>query len=796
MDMRAALRSFLRHPRLAIGVIATLAAGIAASVLVFAVLDAVVLRPLPYRDPESLAMLWTDDVKRGIHEEGVGLPTVLDWRAQSRLFEDFAVCGRGYPVTLSDQSEPERIDAGVVSANLWSLLGVAPSLGRAFTQAEDLHGERVAVISHGFWLRRFGGKADALGREIALNGRPYRVIGVMRESFHFPAPNTQIWIPLPDVGPYANLRDAREQDYFKVVGRLRPGHTLAAAQAEMNQIGRRIAEAHPSSDPDFAGYGVSVFPFSRQYVGDTLPAALWLLFGAVGLVLMVACANAAGLLLARNAALARELAVRSVLGADAGTLVRAQLYEAILLALTAGIAGSLLGWALLRGTIAAAAGHVPRLAEATIDLRVLLFAAIAAAITAIVAGSMAATRAARINPADALRAGGRGVAASHRGQWWLVAAQAALAVVLLTGSGLLIRSLLALRQVSPGFEARGAVLAAIDRSWTPASTASTPVFWRSLLDRLNTLPGARAGAISNFLITMNPDYAVSVEGRATVYNEKVTGDRVTPQFFQAAGVRLLAGRLFNPEDYAAEGMRGMIINQSMARRFWPGENAVGKRLQFGRHDASRPWVTVIGVVEDMKRLGLESSAVCEAFGPGYSSAMELVVRADPPRPSLATEVRAVIRQVDAAVPVQSIVPLDRLLDESKLPRRLQTGLLAAFAALTLLLAAVGLFATLQQVVAGRRREFGIRLALGAQPSEVLRLVLTRGLLVAGAGATVGIAASLMLARTLEALLFGIPPYDIAALAAAPAAMLAAALAAAAVPAWRAARVEPARVLTE
>lgn len=792
--MLRACRLLLRQPRFVLGVAATLSLGIGAAVLIFAVLNAVVLRPLPYRDPDRLAMLWTDDIKRGIHEEGVGYPTVMDWRAQSRVFEDFALCGRGDSATLSDQSEPERVELGVVSANLWSVLGVPPSLGRTFTTDEDRHSARVAVISHGFWLRRFGGTRDVIGKTFELDGRPYEVIGVMRESFHFPSRHVQAWIPVPREAPYTKIRERRETDYFKVVGRLRANRTFADAHRELNAIGQRIAAIHPPSDPDFAGYGVSVFPFNQQYVGTTLPRALWLLFGAVGLVLLVACANAAGLILARNAARAQELAVRGALGAGTADLVRQQLIEALVLASVSGILGAVLGWAALRGAVAIAGAQVPRLEEASIDPRVLLIAALASLITALVCGPVSAWRAAKVNPGDALRGGGRGMAASHRMQWWLAGAQAALAVILLTGSGLLIESLLRMQQVRPGFTVEGTVLLRVDRSWRAAGKAATPLFWQQLLERLNHLPGVQAGAIGDLMIRLNPDYAVTVEGHETVYNEQVTGDPVTPGFFEAADVRLLSGRLFAAEDFEGGPLRAAVINRTMARRFWPGEEAVGKRMKFGLAGDKKPWITVIGVVDDMRRLGLERHPVSEAFGPGFGSQMDLVVRSSPPRDTLIAEVRAAIREVDRSVPVYGVTPLQRLLSESALPRKLQTGLLAGFAALTLLLASIGLYGTLQQAVQDRRREFGLRMALGAGPVRMWRLVLARGIAVAGAGAAVGMLAAFALAQTLEALLFEVKPGDPAAVVMAPVVMVTASICAGLGPAWRAARVDPARVL--
>jgi predicted permease len=474
--------------------------------------------------------------------------------------------------------------------------------------------------------------------------------------------------------------------------------------------------------------------------------------------------------------------------------VREQLAEALVLAGIAGIAGSALGWMLLRVTIAFAAGQVPRLDEASVDTRVLLIAAGAALLTALVCGPVVAWRVAQTNPGDALRGAGRGIAASHRAQWWLAGSQAALAVVLLAGSGLLVRSLIHIQRVNPGFVAEGAVLLPVDRNWIGKGKDETPVFWRQLLARLNGMPGVKAGAVGDFFIKLNPDYAVTVEGRETVYNEQVTGDFVTPGFFEAAGVRLLSGRSFAPEDFDGGSLRLAIVNQTMARRLWAGENAVGKRLQFGPADPKEPWITVVGVVEDMRRLGLERSPICEMFGPGFGRAMDLVVRATPPRDSLIAEVRAAIKQVDSAVPVHNVVRLQGLLGESALSRKLQTGLLASFAALTLLLAAVGLHGTLQQAMLDRRREFGIRMALGAEPSGVWRLVIGRGLVVAGAGSAVGALAAFWLSRMLEALLFEVKADDPWALAFAPIMMVLTALLAGLAPAWQASRVDPARVL--
>lgn len=778
----------MRQPRFALGVIATLALGIAVSTFLFAFLNAVVLRPLPYRDPHELAMLWTNDVKRGIPEEGVGYPTVDDWRAQSRVFASFATCGRGGQAILGGQAEPERIEVAIVSSNLWDVLGVPPMLGRAFTHDEDMRSERVAVISHSLWTRRFGAARDALDRTIDLDGRPYRVIGVMRASFAFPNREVDAWIPLLDHSEYRQLRTRREADFLKVVARLRPGHTLAEADREMNEIGRRLTARYPSSDPDFAGYAVTVLPFARQYVGEALPRALWLLLAAVGFVLLAGCANAAGLMLARNHSRGREFAVRAALGAGVPALLREQLAESLLLASAAGMAGSLAGWWMVRAAIVLAAGEVPRLDEATFDWSVAAFAVLASMLTVLVCGPLAALAAARVAPADAMREGAsRGASGSHRAQWWLAAAQAAFTVLLLAGAGLLLGHLLELRRVDPGFRAKDRLLLRVD------PTGQAPVFWRSLLARLNAMPGVQAGAIQSFVRDLNPDNTAFVEGRGLVDNEKLAGDFVTPGFFEAAGARLLRGRFFTASE--ADGKSpAIIVNETMARRFWPGQDPIGKRLQWGnRRREDRPWWVVVGVIQDMRRLGFEQPAVCEAFRAGFAGSMELLVHSRLP----VTDVRAAIRAESSSAPVYRIRGLEQFLASSTLSRRLQTLLLGCFAGLALLVAAVGFYATMRQAVVSRRREFGIRLALGAGPSSVFRAVLGSGIAIAAAGAAAGTAGALALQRVMGAML----PGSSAAggwliLTSSAAFMLVIAGIACAVPAWRAAQVDPARVLRE
>jgi putative ABC transport system permease protein len=469
-DLRHAARVLRRSPSFTAIAIVTLALGIGANTAMFSVVNAVILRPLPYQDPDRLAMLWTNDPKRDIREEGTSYPTFLDWRNQSRTFADMAICSRGNPVTLTGGGDPQRVMGEAVSANLFPLLGVAPMLGRGFSHDEEQRRERVVVLSYTLWQRRFGASREAIGQMLEVDGQAFQVIGVMPAGFYFPTKDVQLWQPATfvEMTVLPSVRDriwtSRFSDWWRVVGRLRPGATFDDAQAEMTAIGERLAPAYLTTDPGFAGFGVNVVPVLLQTTGRDLQRALWILLGAVGFVLLIACTNVANLLLARGAARQREFALRAVLGAGQVRLVRQLAVESGLLVAGAAVVGLALALAGVRILQAAAPPGIPRLDEMQLDVRVLIFTGSVSILGGLLFAIVPAWKTSRSDPADALKQGGRtgsGGLRLSRARRAFVVVECALAVTLLAGAGLLLKSFARVETVNPGFEGKQVLLVRI-----------------------------------------------------------------------------------------------------------------------------------------------------------------------------------------------------------------------------------------------------------------------------------------------------------------------------------------------
>ena len=784
-DLRYALRTLRRSPSFTTIAILTLALGIGANTAMFSVVNAVILRPLPYQDPDRLAMLWTNDPKRDIREEGTSYPTFLDWRSQSRAFADMAICSRGNPVTLTGGNEPERVMGEAVSANLFPLLGVTPILGRTFSDREEQQRERVVVVSYALWQRRFGASRDAIGKSVEVDGQTFQVIGVMPAGFYFPTKDVQLWQPATFVSmtlsPAVRNRiwTNRFSDWWRVVGRLRPTATFDDAQAEMTTIGQRLALAYPTTDPGFVGFGVNVVPMLLQTTGRDLQRALWILLGAVGFVLLIACTNVANLLLARGAARQREFALRAALGAGQVRLVRQLAVESGLLVVGAAVVGLALALVGVRTLQAAAPPGIPRLDELQLDARVLIFTGSVSILGGLLFAIVPAWKTSRSDPADALKQGGRtgseGLRLS-RARRTFVVVECALAVALLAGAGLLLKSFMRVETVNPGFEGKQVLLVRV----TSAKLS------REMIDRIATLPGVQAvGAIGSFE-PRNPDIAIIAEGQPSL-RAPLASERVTAGFFQAMSVPLRKGRHFTDEDRRANVA---MINETMAKTFWPHEDPIGRRFKRGASESTSPWMTVVGVVGDMRRRGLERDVVSEFYERETEPSMELAIRTTIDPLGHVASLRQVIRSFDEHAVVGRVTTVENHLEELGAARRFQTWLIAVFAGLGLVLSAIGIYGVMHYAVAQRTHEMGIRIALGAGGAHVLWLVIGEGLRLALIGVAAGLLAALQLTGVMARLLFEVSSTDPVIFAIVPVMLAMVAVLACYLPARRASKVDP------
>ena len=798
-DLRHAARGLRRAPGFTVVAALTLALGIGATTAIFSVVHAVLLRPLPYAHAGRAAMVWLDN-RRGNNAEDIhSWPNLADLRAQNRVFDEIAgYAPGGYNLTqgcAEGACEPERVPAARTTASLFAVLGAQPLLGRVYTAEEEAEGrDGVVVIGHGLWTRQFGGDPKAVGRTVRLNGRERTIVGVLPRGFAFPTAETDVWVPLV-VPP--RLREARSAYWLYAVGRLRPGVTLERARADMAAIAGRLAAQYPEN----RDLGVNLVTLPDQLVGRSVRTALWVMLGAVGAVLLIGCANVANLLLSRAAVREREVGVRLALGAGRGRLVRQLLTESVLLAAVGGAAGVALAWAGLRALTALAPADLPRLDEVRLDGVVLGVTALVVVATGLAFGLVPALQASRPDLFATLREGGRGGTAGrggHRLRRLLAGAQVALVVVLLTGAGLLVRSFLELQRVELGF--RPDHLLTMELALPTAKYQQAPqrtAFFDALVARVGALPGVRgAGAISSVFLSNTPNSTTfTIEGRARSREEEnveVPLDAVTPDYFRVMGVPLVRGRAFTAAD-RADAPPVVIVNENMARRFWPDEDPVGKRFKYGDADGDGPWMTIVGVVGDMRRTGFDAPVRYETFLPVAQDApgrMTLVVRTAGPPLALAGAVRAAVRAIDADQPVYGVASMDQTLGTMVAERRFSMALLATFAALALVLGLVGVYGVTSYLVAQRTRELGLRIALGANPRQIVRAVVRQGMGVAAAGLAVGLLGALAAARLMAGLLYGVSAADGVTLAAVVALIAASTLLANYIPARRAAAADP------
>jgi putative ABC transport system permease protein len=796
-DARYGGRTLLRAPAFTAAALLALALGIGATTAIFSVVDAVLLRPLPYAHPERLAVV----LHRGTRP--VAPANFLDWRRQATAFERMGAAEYWQP-NLGGTDRPEHVLGLHVTADILPMMGVAPLVGRAFTPEEDQPGrEHEVVLSYSLWQRRFGGDPAVIGRPALLDGQKYTVVGVMPRGFEFPpfwATGAQLWAPMP----FGERATSRRSQSLRVFARLAPGSTLDEARAQMASITARLEAEFPGTNRE-----VTVRALDDIVVGGVRPALLVLL-GAVGFVLLIACANVAHMLLARASVRHKEIALRFALGASRGRVVRQLLTESLLLAAVGGAAGLALAAAGLRALIAMSPGNLPRLETAGLDGRVLLVTAGLSLLTGIVFGLAPALQSSRAGVGSALREGERGStsgAGRHRLRRLLMGSELALALVLLTGAGLMIRTFAALRAFDPGFRSGHLLTGVLSLTGARADEPAHRLpFYREVLERLRTEPGVVSASAINHLPLAGDlwGFPFHVEGLPP----DAPGDApsaayrvVLPGYFATMGLPLVRGRDFDERD-DAHAPGAIIVNQWLADRYWPGQDPIGKRLTLDALDKGPAWLTVVGVARNAARHDWAAPPENEMYLPllqsadylgvvrGPFSSLTLVVRTAGDPALLAPALRSAVWAADASVAVSDVQTMDEVVARSTASPRFYLLLLATFAGVALVLAAVGIYGVMSYSVARRRNEIGIRMALGAHPRTILRLVMGEAVRVSAAGAAAGLVAAVALTRSMSGLLYGVAPTDPATFAAVCALLTLVALVATYVPARRAIRVDP------
>ncbi|HEY9433307.1 MAG TPA: ABC transporter permease [Blastocatellia bacterium] len=791
-DLRYGARMLLKNPGFTLITVLTLALGIGANTAIFSVINGVLLSALPYPQPEQLAMVWCDNRRQGIPDDITSYPNFVDWRDRNKTFQGMAgVMSDGY--NLTGTGEPEDISAATVSINFFQLIGVNPMLGRVFTAEEEQPGkDKVIVLSHSLWQRRFGGDPGILNKTISLSEVPYVVVGIMPPGFQFPE-NTEMWGPLaPDEG----MRAARFGFFLPVVGRLKPGVTRAQAQADLDVIANQIEKQFPG----MAGYGVNVVPVLENTVGP-IRRALMILFVAVLFVLLIACANVANLLLARATVRQREVAVRAALGAGRWRIVRQLLTESMLLAVLGGALGALLAWWALRLLVDLSPANIPRLETIRLDGRVLWFTLALSLLTGMIFGLAPALQTSHLKLSDALKEGGRTGAGGLRAQrirGVFIVAEVALTLALLVGAGLLVRSFWRLQNVNPGFKTDHLLTLRVTLCCSKYNQGAQAVsFYERLQERLAALPGVVAVSAASYIMLrkLTNSASFTIENRPRDPSElalELPIDRVLPNYFQTMGIQLLQGRAFTAQD-SRDSPRVAIVNETFAKRYFSNEDPVGKRFTFGGGGPNARWITIVGVVRDTKRQGVDQPVRIESWMPlaqSPSGSTDVVLRTTGDPLALGNAVREAVWSLDRDLPIPKTQTMEQILSERVAQRRLNMLLLGLFALVALILAAVGIYGVMNYAVTQRTNEIGVRMALGAQTRDVLRLIVRQGMTLVLVGVVIGLAATFALTRLMASLLFGVSATDPMTFAAIAALLIGVALVACLIPARRATKVDP------
>jgi putative ABC transport system permease protein len=814
-DFRYALRQFVKAPGFTVVALATLALAIGANSAIFSLVNALLVRPLPYKDPAALVLIWEQFANQGLDRIPMSAPEFLDYEKGIRSCEQVAAFDYT-TFNLTAGNAPERVQGAVVSPALFSLLGVEPIAGRTFAREEQGEGrDGVIVISERIWKRRFNSDPFLVGKTLQLNGRTYNVIGVMPRSFDFPIPlfNVQggrfaeqvdIWKPVAFTTNELKARYARS---YGMIGRLRAGVTLATAQAEFDTLTTNWLRSHP--DKYDVGFGAKVYQFQEQVVGG-MRKGLAILFGAVVFVLLIACANLATMLLGRASAREREMGIRVALGAGPRRLIRQMLTESIVLGLGGGIAGVILSIWGLEFLKRLGARTIPRLGEVHFDLTVMGATAVLAIGAAILFGLLPAIVSARPELTEILKESGRGSTTGARRNLLrniLVVGEISLALVLLVSAGLLMKSFIRLQAVNPGFDPRNVLTMELSLPESKYPSGDKPSylggdssrnFFQDVLRRVSQLPGVQAAAGTSILPLSgtNSDSSFWIEGREMKKDEPQPDEEiriVTPDYFKVLQTPLLKGRFFTEAD-SPDAPQVMIINEALARKHFPNGQALGKRISFS--DPRKPdavWVTIVGIVGNIRHRALELEPQPEHYSPYAQFSLRsliLTVRSAQDPRGLASAIRREIQSIDPDQPIAHVRTLEQVVSESIAPRRLSVVLLGIFAAIALLLAAVGTYGVISYLVVQRTQEIGVRMALGAQRRDVLRLVVGHALKLVGIGTVIGLVLAFLSTRLLWAMLYNVGTFDVTTFLFVTIALAAVALLASYIPALRAARADP------
>jgi len=807
-DLRFSIRQLRKSPGFALTTSLTLALGIGATTGIFSLVNAVLLRPLPFPEPDRLMSVQHESHRTEvIAPQSLSYPDFFDSRRQNHSFSALASY-RDATSTLTNAGTAQVLQGEIVSADFFRVLGIHPVLGRDFLLPDEQPHQNTAMLSHQLWQTVFSSRPDIVGQTITLDGAAYTVAGVMPESFSFPYENParQVWITLAtdafDPDGDTPLTAQRGADMLDVIGRLKPGLTPDQARADLSLIDRNLAAQYPESNKFYTS--AQVKPELEALIGDTRPA-LRILFAAVSLVLLIACANVAGLLLARASRRRAEIALRAALGASRAEIVRQVLVESLLLSFLGGALGLALSTLFLQGMVRFVPQNLPRLDGAAVDSTVLAFTVLASVLTGLLFGVVPALRMSRLDPSLALRDGTRSVTAGrgqHRLHSTLVIAETAIGLVLLIASGLFIRSFVRVLSVDPGFDRHNVLTA--DLSFPSGKGYATKVaqFYDQLLPQVAALPGVKSAAAGWPLPFSGSHIGVSfdIEGRPTAKGDEPTSDVdiVTPNFFNTLRIPILRGHDFADSDTS---QRVVIVSESFAKKFFPNENPIGKHIKPGLSDGAHPVAMseIIAVVGDVKQRSLTKDArptFYLALAQCGITAPTLVLRSSGDPTALTTPLRLLVSSMNRDVPLYHVHTLDDLVAAAASNPRFTTLLLSSFAVMALLLSAIGLYAVLSYMVAQRTNEMGLRMALGAQRGDLLILILKRGLTLASIGLVVGLAASALLTRFISSQIYGIPAFDPVTYIVVTGLLISISLLASAAPAWRAARVDPMKTLRE
>lgn len=806
-DLRYGFRVMRKSPGFVLIAVLALALGTGANAAIFSLVNALLLRPISYENPDRLTMVWEKSVKRGFGQIPTSLPNFTDLRTDNKSFEDLGAFTDS-SFNLTGAAEPEKVTGVRVTASLLSLLGRQPLKGRLFLAGEDQpQASHVLILSHHLWQRSFGSNANLVGQTVALNGESYTVVGIMPPDFKFPPtfsatvassqftmPRADLWVPLTtDAVPLV-----REGRSLYMIGQLKPGVTATAAQAELNVIASRLQKEYPAADADME---VDVIPLREQVTGDIRPALL-VLFGAVGCVLLIACANVANLLLAKASGRQKEVAVRIALGATRLRIIQQLLTESMLLSLAGGLLGSIIGILAVRQLIAFTPSSVPMPDHIGIDAPVLLFTLLLSVFTSFIFGLVPALQASKSDLNETLKEGGRGNsggARQNRVRSLLVIAEVALALVLLIGAGLMIKSFVRLQNVNPGFNPENLITLELQLPQNKYGEKDRQAaFQQQVVQRLAEIPGVQAAGAVNYLPFSGTELnnSVTIEGKPPVANAserpRAFFRNISPNYFQAMGIPVRQGRPFADSDNK-DAPAVVIINEAAARRFFPNEDPLGKRFKQGRAESKNPWVTVVGIVGGVSHTAIGVASQPEVYLPfqqNPDAAITLVARTKSDPRSLAATVRREVSALDKDLPVSNIKFMDEIVASTISQPRVYALLLGIFAGLALILAAIGIYGVISYSVTQRTHEIGIRMALGAQARDVLALIVKQGMALALVGIFLGLIVSLALTRVLASQLYGVSSTDPVTYTAISLLLMVVALIACYIPALRATKVDP------